>query len=65
MTELERRTRHEAEVAAFQDAFGASYAAWLDAQPRAARSVWTPVPANDDATIAFDMAANDNLKEAA
>lgn len=56
MTELERRERHEAEIAAAHERFGAAYHAWLLAQPR-------PVPpfvwrvANDDAA----PAANDNL----
>lgn len=51
MTELERRERHEAEIAAWYELDGDPYD--LDAHLRPVRA---PLPANDDAPTA----ANDN-----
>lgn len=56
MTEPERRERQDAEIAAFHELMGDAYRIWIDARPRTL-SVWTPLPANDDAPAA----ANDNI----
>lgn len=63
MTELERRERHEAEIADAHELLGDAYRIWLDAQPYepsewmlAVRAVYAG-PANDDAPLP----ANDNI----
>lgn len=62
MTQAERITRRDAEIAAFNELYGAAYAAWLKALPATTDTPWLPV-ANDNQS----EAANDNtsLDEAA